>query len=61
MLFLQESDQLARWGRPLGGDPRRRTRSAFGVRTGAVRTTAVAIGAVATALAVLLPVARSRP
>ncbi len=53
MLFLRESEQVARWGRPLGtepGDP-----SAFGVQTGAVRTTAAGVGASATALAVLLP------
>ena len=54
MLFLQESEQVARWGRPLGNeassDP-----SAFGVTTGAIRATAGTIGGVATALAVFLP------
>ncbi len=54
MLFLQESEQVARWGRPLGNeaasDP-----SAFGVSTGAIRATAGTIGGVATALAVFLP------
>jgi transglutaminase-like putative cysteine protease len=54
MLFLQESEQVARWGRPLGteaaSDP-----SAFGVSTGAIRATAGTIGGVATALAVFLP------
>ncbi len=54
MLYLQESEQLNRWGRPLGSeadaDP-----TAFGVRTGAVRATAGTIGGVATGLAVFLP------
>ena len=44
LLFLQESDQVARWGRPLGQDPAWPTRAASGVRTGAVRTSAGAIG-----------------
>lgn len=56
MLFLQVSEQLARWGRPLGSeaasDP-----SAFGVTTGAVRTSAGTIGATVTALAIFLPLA----
>ena len=55
MLFLQESEQVARWGRPLGSDAASDP-SAFGVRTGAIRTTAGTIGGVATALAVFLPV-----
>lgn len=54
MLFLQVDEQLARWGRQLGdaaiSDP-----SGFGVRTGAIRTSAGAIGAVSTALALFLP------
>ncbi|WP_193614883.1 transglutaminaseTgpA domain-containing protein, partial [Nocardioides lijunqiniae] len=53
MLFLQESELVARWGRPLGqqveggGD--------LGVRTGAIRTSAGTIGGVATALAIAVP------
>ncbi len=54
MLFLQVNEQLARWGRPLGteeaSDP-----TGFGVRTGTVRASAGTIGAVATALAIFLP------
>ncbi len=57
MLYLQESRQIARWGRPLGGgagqdpDP-----SGFGVSNGALKSSATAIGAAATALAVIVPV-----
>jgi len=54
MLFLQESEQVARWGRPLGNDTASDP-SAFGVSTGAIRATAGTIGGVATALAVFLP------
>ncbi|MGH3306693.1 MAG: transglutaminaseTgpA domain-containing protein, partial [Nocardioides sp.] len=54
MLFLQESEQVARWGRPLGSDAASDP-SAFGVSTGAIRTTAGTIGGVATALAVFVP------
>jgi transglutaminase-like putative cysteine protease len=54
MLFLQESEQVARWGRPLGADTTSDP-AAFGVSTGAIRTTAGTIGGVATALAVFLP------
>ena len=54
MLFLQESEQVARWGRPLG-DEAASDPSAFGVSTGAIRATAGTIGGVATALAVFLP------
>ena len=53
MLYLQESRQIARWGRPLGNDgvdP-----SGFGVSNGALRSSAGAIGAAATALAIVVP------
>jgi transglutaminase-like putative cysteine protease len=54
LLYLQESRQIARWGRPLGqdvgGDP-----SGFGVSNGALRSSAGAIGGVATALAIVVP------
>ena len=55
MLYLQESQQIARWGRPLGhegaADP-----SGFGVSNGALRSSAGAIGAAATALAIVAPI-----
>ena len=55
MLYLQESRQIARWGRPLGdedaADP-----SGFGVSNGALRSSAGAIGAAATALAIVAPI-----
>ncbi len=55
LLFLQESEHVARWGRPLGVDPAIADPSGFGVSTGAIRSTAGAIGGAATALAVVLP------
>jgi len=55
MLFMQESRQIARWGRPLGGDPREADPSAFGVSNGALRTSGTTIGAVAVALAIVVP------
>ncbi|MCW2795809.1 DUF3488 and transglutaminase-like domain-containing protein [Nocardioides sp.] len=55
MLYLHENEQVARWGRPLGVDPETADPTAFGVRTGAVRASAGAIGGVATALAVFVP------
>jgi transglutaminase-like putative cysteine protease len=55
MLFLQVNEQLTRWGRPLGTDAASDP-AGFGVRTGAVRGNAAAIGGVTTALAVVLPV-----
>ena len=56
MLFLQESEHLSRWGRTLGQDSAADDPSGFSVRTGDVRTTAVGIASLATALALLLPV-----
>lgn len=55
MLFQHENEQVARWGRLLGEDPSVADPSGFGVRTGAIRASAGTIGAVATALAVVLP------
>lgn len=55
LLFLQETEQVARWGRPLGEDPALADPSGFGVTTGMVRTTAGTIGGVATALAIVVP------
>jgi transglutaminase-like putative cysteine protease len=56
MLFVHEDEQVSRWGRSLERD-RGLDSEAFGVRTGAVRTSAGAIGGVVTALAIVLPVA----
>ena len=56
MLFLQESDQVTRWGRPLGEDAETGDPIAFGVGAHAVRGTAGAIGGAATALALVVPV-----
>ncbi|MCD4526330.1 DUF3488 and transglutaminase-like domain-containing protein [Nocardioides sp. cx-173] len=54
MLFLHESDLVARWGRPLG-QPQAEGADTFGVRTGAIRASAGTIGTVATALAIVVP------
>ncbi len=56
MLFLQESDQVTRWGRPLGEDAETGDPIAFGAGAHAVRGTASAIGGAATALALVVPV-----
>ena len=56
MLYLQESRQIARWGRPLGQDPANADPSGFGVSNGALRSSASTIGGVATALAIVVPV-----
>jgi transglutaminase-like putative cysteine protease len=54
MMFFQQSAQFSRWGRPLGAntlaDP-----TGFGVRAGASRASAGAVGGVAVMLAVMLP------
>jgi transglutaminase-like putative cysteine protease len=55
MLFLQVNEQLTRWGRPLGTDAASDP-SGFGVRTGAVRGNAAAIGGLTTAIAIVVPV-----
>jgi transglutaminase-like putative cysteine protease len=54
MLYLQESRQIARWGRPLGSDAISDP-SGFGVSNGALRSSAAGIGAAATALAIVVP------
>ena len=63
MLYLVHAEQVARWGRGMGHETDRDARSdddadptAFGVRTGAVRGSAVAIGTTATAMALVLPI-----
>lgn len=55
LLFLHEDDQVTRWGRSLGRGDTGREPSGFGVRTGSIRVTAVGIGGVATAAALVLP------
>ncbi len=55
LLYLHESEQVARWGRPLG--QHLETDSGLNVRAGAVKTSAGAIGGVATALALVVPLA----
>lgn len=56
MLFLFEDEYIARWGRGFGGRETESDPEGFGVRTGAIRTTALGVGGAATALAVMLPV-----
>jgi transglutaminase-like putative cysteine protease len=56
LLYLQESEQVARWGRPLAEDRETGDPIAFGAGSHAVRGTASLIGGAATALAVLIPV-----
>lgn len=60
LLYLQESEQVARWGRTLsdlgGPDPEVRS-SGLGVHSATVRVHALAVGGVATALAVVVPLA----
>lgn len=56
MLYLHESEQLARWGRPLGLEPSEAEPTTY-ARTGTMRTSAGRIGSVATGLAVVVPLA----
>lgn len=56
MLFLQESDQVARWGRPLGEDRETGDPISFGAGATTVRSTASLVGGAATAIAVMVPV-----
>ena len=55
MLFLQESDHVTRWGRPIAVDRETGDPISFGAGAHVVRSTATAVGGVATALAVFLP------
>jgi transglutaminase-like putative cysteine protease len=55
MLFLQESDQVSRWGRPLVEDRETGDPISFGAGKHAVRGTASGIGGIATALAIVVP------
>ncbi|CAB4947011.1 unannotated protein [freshwater metagenome] len=52
LVFLQHADHVTSWGRSPEAD-----RSSFSVRTGAIGNTAVALGAAAIALAVVVPAA----
>ncbi|WP_457205417.1 transglutaminase family protein [Nocardioides sp. P5_C9_2] len=54
MMFIAHEDQVTRWGREVGDEDADPT--GFGARTGAVRGSAVTIGATATAMAIALPV-----
>ena len=56
LLFLQESEQVTRWGRPLGLDQETGDPITFGAGANTVRGTAGLVGGAATALAVLIPV-----
>jgi transglutaminase-like putative cysteine protease len=53
LLFWQHDEVLGRWGRPMGAADEAADPSGFGVRTGAVRGTALAIGGTAIGLAVV--------
>ncbi|MFN8189714.1 MAG: DUF3488 and transglutaminase-like domain-containing protein [Nocardioidaceae bacterium] len=57
MIYLHEDEQVTRWGRSLGRGDGGLDPAGFGVRTGAIKGTAVGIGAVATAAALVLPAA----
>jgi transglutaminase-like putative cysteine protease len=52
LVFMQHSDHVTSWGRAAEGD-----RGSFSVRTGAIGNTALALGATAIALAVVVPAA----
>jgi transglutaminase-like putative cysteine protease len=52
LVFIQHSDHVTSWGRAADGD-----RGSFSVRTGAIGNTALALGATAIALAVVVPAA----
>ena len=53
MLFVAHEEQVTRWGREV--DDETADPTGFGVRTGAVRGSALTIGATATAMALALP------
>lgn len=55
MLFLQETDQVSRWGRPIGIDRETGDPISYGAGAHVVRSTAGTIGGAATALAIFLP------
>jgi transglutaminase-like putative cysteine protease len=55
LLFLQEGEQIARWGRPLGRTPAEAEASSGRGSAGALRRSAGAIGGAATTLALFVP------
>lgn len=55
LLFLQEGEQIARWGRPLGRTPAEAEAASMRGAAGALRRSAGAIGGAATALALVVP------
>lgn len=55
MLFLQETEHVTRWGRPLGTRGVEQDPGGFGVSNGASRASAGSIGIVALVLAIILP------
>ena len=56
LLFLQESEHIARWGRPVGtAGEGARDESGFGLSTGASRASASSVAGIALVLAVVLP------
>ncbi len=56
LLYLHEDDLINRWGRSIGTDPDSTgSLASFGVRTGAARSSATAIGSVVTGLAIVVP------
>ena len=55
LLFLQESEQVARWGRPLGQDLAEGESAGLGVAAASAHTSAGTIGSVATVLALCVP------
>ncbi len=57
LLFLQESEHVSRWGRPIAEDRETGDPISLGAGAHAVRRTAGGIGGAATALALVLPLA----
>lgn len=55
MMFLHESAHITRWGRPLGGAGSIADPQGFGVRSGASKSSATAVGSAALVVAVVLP------
>ncbi len=56
LLYLHEDDLINRWGRSIGTDTDSTdSLASFGVRTGAARSSATAIGSVVTGLAIVVP------
>jgi hypothetical protein len=56
MLFLQETEHITRWGRPLGTRGVEQDPNGFGVSNGASGASAGSVGIVAVVLAIILPI-----